>query len=160
MKKSVKKLSAHESEEHGFFLAGIVSEATDFFLCWSLNQELGLELEKVRTIEVEMGGLKAREGLFSGLPADEMLPENLSLHSVFEYEDEMMHRTYSLFCNHGTMTWMIPELKNMNYFLKVKGFVRNMDMDYLLRQIRELDIITMAVKLDPQDLPSRVYFFE
>jgi hypothetical protein len=160
MKKSIKKLSAQESEEEGFFLAGILSEAPDFFLCWTLNQELGLELEKTRTIEIEMAGLKARDGLFSVLPADQLLPENLSLHPVFEYEDETMHRMYSLFCNHGTMTWMVPELKNMNYFLKVKGFTNPSDMNALLREMRNLEIISMAVKLEPRELPSRVYFFE
>jgi len=160
MKKSVKKLSIQESEESDFFLAGIVSGANDYFLCWTLNQEFGLELEKTRTIEIEMGGIKAREGLFSDLPADELLPENLSLHPVFEYQDEMMHRLYSLFCNHGTMTWMSPELKNMNYFLKVKGFIHPADMEAFLREMRKLDIISMAVKLDPKSLPSRVYFFE
>jgi hypothetical protein len=107
-----------------------------------------------------MGGFRAREGLFSGLPADRLIPENLSLHSVFEYEDEMMRRVYSLFCNHGTMTWMIPELKNMDYFLKITGSVNPNDMEILLREIRSLDSVSMAVKIDAKELPSRVYFFE
>jgi hypothetical protein len=55
---------------------------------------------------------------------------------------------------------MVPELKNMNYFLKVKGFTNPSDMNALLREMRNLEIISMAVKLEPRELPSRVYFFE
>jgi hypothetical protein len=160
MKKSVKRLSSKESEEAGFFLAGIVSDARDYHICWVLNHFFDLELENTRTLEIEMSGLKSRDGLFSILPADKLIPENLSLHTVFEYTDETMHRAYSLFCNQGTMTWMVPELKNMNYFLKIQGYTTESEMDRMLSEIRSLEIISMAIKLEPKNIPSRAYFFE
>jgi hypothetical protein len=55
---------------------------------------------------------------------------------------------------------MIPELKNMDYFLKITGSVNPNDMEILLREIRSLDSVSMAVKIDAKELPSRVYFFE
>ena len=82
------------SEEPDFAVLGIGSHVKGYKLCWHLNKKLQIELEKE---EEKKEGLK------------------------YTYFDRLLKTEYNLFFNQIKKGYLLPEKKNINYFLQIRN---------------------------------------
>jgi hypothetical protein len=146
--------------DYEFVLIGISSHEKDYRFCWSLNNKLKLELSKKESLEIK--------GKRQKTP---------SYFSFFTFEDQDQYKEYSVLANFseskslvltentlfGTAEksrqseneFLIPEHKQMNYFFIVHGEMTDFEVDQLIKDIKDIDIVKTAIRIDPKTLKSK-----
>jgi hypothetical protein len=122
--------------EYDFFLIGINCHQKDYRLCWSINQALGINLERTEDYV-----LKSKTGNLVGFPH-------------FKYDDEANKNEFHLFKNKSGEGVLIPEQRVADYLLKVEHDEVT-PIDELIKKIRELDIVLTAYQLNLESLTSK-----
>lgn len=130
------KYTLEVETDFDFDLIGISCHQTDYRLCWGINNQQDLKMEKA----AEPFMIAEKKG------------KNVSKHSLYEWEDEENFRAYYLIKNKAMSKFLIPEHKQLDYFLIIKGVELNIDV--LLTQLKEIKGILTAVILDPNELKS------
>ena len=125
------------SDEYDFKLIGIVCQYKEYRLCHFLNQRLSIRLHRAEDYEI-------------------MKPQNrqkLSF-SLYTFDpDEQVH--YFLFANKTSGGILIPEHKNMDYFLVIKDYQNRLDDDWLLNAIKEIPLVLGAYLVQADLLRSK-----
>ena len=143
-----------------FVLIGISSHEKDYRFCWALNKKLGLELVKNESLEIK-GKKQTTPSYFS----------------FFTFDDEDQYTEYSVVANFSESKalavkedntlfaaepsreseneYLVPEQKQMNYFLIIRGEWDDEEVEELLKQVREIDIVLTAVRIDAKSLKSK-----
>lgn len=148
--------------DYDFVLIGISSHEKDYRFCWALNNKLKLELVKKDSLEIK-GKKQTTPSYFS----------------FFAFDDEDQFKEYSVLANlsesksmvlvennlfetgerkQGSQTeneYLIPEHKQMNYLFVIRGEMEDEEVEALIKQIKEIDIILTAVRIDPKGLKSK-----
>ena len=135
-KKKIHKLVFEPEKD--FRLIGIASHENDYRLSWAINQSLGLDLVKVIDLVVNH-------------PKHKILID----YSMYNFSDENYYIDYSLVSNKSEKGFLIPEMKNIDFVLKVSG---NSETDFLnnfLLRLKKVDIIITAFFID--DLAERFH---
>lgn len=96
----VKKLNISGDLREGFYLLSIVSNLADYRISFFINSQLGIRLKKYADFIFE--------------------PEKTS-HSWFYFFDTHLHAYFYLFANKSGGNYLIPELKQFDYLLLIKG---------------------------------------
>lgn len=119
-----------------FYLAGISSGLRDIKFCSMLNRELGLNLRRIDDWLVEHED-----------------PASSHSHRSYLYVSKLKEE-YRLISNKGEKYQLIPELKNIDYFLMVKHLSQASDYYYFLDQLRSLNEVYGVFNLEPSKLKS------
>ena len=127
MKKKVHKL-IYEPNEH-FVLIGIVSHENDYKLSWALNEYLKLKFAKTESLII----------------SQPKLDEN-PVFSVFTYHDHEYQ--YFLIANKSENGFLIPELKNVDFILKISGEVKTDFISDLVTKIKKMEFVSTAFKIE------------
>lgn len=118
--------------ELDFDLIGVSCHQQDYKLCWHLNQLLNIALSKEEDVYLNIQNKRSQ-------------------HSYFTFDDKENFMFIELFKNKGLPQHLIPDYQNVDYFIKFNNNSQY-NLDDLVKQIRSLDCILTAVKLDPEDL--------
>lgn len=135
MKKVVLRID--EDEQYGFVLIGIVCQHRDYRLCREVNLALGISLERDQDFEV-----------FTKKRMDAMTFTRFAF--INEEEDE-----FYLLANKGEGGMLIPEQKQIDYFLLVRPGRNEIDSGDLLPALKKVPMVLGAYALEPKDLKSR-----
>ena len=130
-----KKLNLLPDED--FLLLGIVSQEKDYRLCFGINKKLETALKKEKDLEIMGGKLK-----------------DPSAFSVYQYDDPE-GRCWNLIGNKGTGGWLVPEQKQMDYFLMLKGNFSKDDLGEIMLQVRQVTSVQGAYEVDVKKLKSK-----
>lgn len=124
-------------DDFNFDLIGLCSHQSDYRVCWSINEHLGLHLSK----SLEPFMVSGKKG------------EVISSHSFFEWYDENDAVEYFLIKNKYNTQFLIPEKSQIDYFLVIReaGIV---EVDDFLTKIKEISGILTAFIFDPGELKS------
>ena len=139
---SKKILKLQFQNEFEFLLAGLISGYKDYRLCFELNTAMKLSFKRNKDVV---------------LPAGK--PGSSTTHSYF-YSDGRNGERYHVISNRdkeGT-GFYIPEMKNIDFFLLVSEASAKFDMDKLIKQTREIEIISGVYEIDPYELKSAEAF--
>lgn len=164
MKKVSHRLQSDESLEKEVFIFGLVSSAKDFRLSWMLNHHLGFNLEKKGQINIPTGEVaesrQKQQTMFSEEEEEPILPRDYSVNPVYSYAFELFYSRVYLLVNQGSLKWLVPDLKTMDYFLLFKGPMPSIELKNIFKQLKEIPVISMAVILELNQIPaaSREYF--
>ncbi|MBU8891354.1 MAG: IPExxxVDY family protein [Bacteroidales bacterium] len=134
-KKKIHKLSFEL--ESDFRLIGIASHENDYRLSWAVNNSLGIELIKT-------------EDLIITHPKHKIQID----YSMYNFNDDNNFISYHLISNKSEKGFLLPEMKNLDFVLKVSG---EPDIDFLkdlLRELKKVNIIITAFFID--DLPDKI----
>jgi hypothetical protein len=134
VKKRVHKLVSEPNEQ--FLLIGIVSHENDYRLSWAFNQYMKMKFIKTESLVINQPKL-----------------EENPVFSVFKYEDEESYVMYYLIANKSENGFLIPELKNVDYILKISGELKDSMLKDLLVRIKKMEFISTAFKIE--DLSSK-----
>lgn len=124
-------------EDYDFDLIGICSSHADYRLTWSLNQAVGIQLEKVDDYVVRN---KKKED---------------DLYSFYSYYSEEDHAEYFLIRNvSNNFTYLIPEKDQVDYFLIIKDPSGD-GPSRILDRIKQSDSVLTAFIFEADELKSR-----
>jgi hypothetical protein len=122
--------------EYDFLLMGIYCAYRDYRLCFELNLALELSFEKQDDFEIQLEK-KGSTGQFAVFLA--------------ENSDEEQFFVVSNKCNNGLL---IPELKQVDYFLLVRNNTRYTTTEHLIEKIKSINIVSSVLEYFPEDLKS------
>jgi hypothetical protein len=135
MKKVVLRID--EDEQYGFILIGIVCQHRDYRLCREVNLALGISLARDNDFEV-----------FTKKRMEAMTFTRFAFRS--EEEDE-----FFLLANKGEGGLLVPEQKQIDYFLLVRPGRNEINSADLLPPLKQINMVLGAYPFEPKELRSR-----
>lgn len=150
--------------DYDFVLIGISSHEKDYRFCWALNNRLKLELSKKDSLEIK-GKKQKTPSYFSFFNFDDVdqymeysvianFSENKSLvlseNTLFFGEPAASKKN-----DHSENEFLIAEHKQMNYLFVIRGEMEDVKVEELIRQIKEIDIVLTAIRIDANSLKSK-----
>ncbi|ADY53299.1 hypothetical protein Pedsa_2758 [Pseudopedobacter saltans DSM 12145] len=120
-----------------FILLSITSQLRDYRLCHYINKALDFNFEKVDDHEITFVG------------------QSPKFYSKYLYYIEEVTPFYYLISNKGSDGYLIPELKGSDYFVIIKDFIDDEDLQYFIQTARNIPDIQAIVELDPTKLKSK-----
>lgn len=124
--------------DYDFTLIGISCHEKDYRLAWALNNKLQTELQKSNDLKIEFKKNNVSNSF-----------------TFYEYIDEDLYREYYLIGNRGSGALLIPEQKQVDYFLMVKGNFNASDKTNLLKQLKDINIVLAAYDVNINSLDSK-----
>jgi hypothetical protein len=129
-------LNIEEEFELDFELIGISCHEKDFRLCYDLNNQLEIDLIRIKDLEI-------------------VLKNSKGSYSLYEYLDDENRIDYYLISNRSEKGTLIPEQKGTDYFLQLKGVTYDEMVEELIDKISSLPIVLTAYKINVNTLKSK-----
>lgn len=134
-KKKIHKLAV--DFESDFTLIGIASHENDYRLGWAINKFLEIDLKKGQDLILNHPKHK------------------IDIHySMYHYKDEDNDIDYHLISNKSEKGFLIPEMKNIDFILRISGFPDTSFINELLIRLKKIDLVITAFLID--DLIDRI----
>ena len=124
-------------EDYDFLMLGLVSTAKDYRVCFQINKLLELDLSKQKDIELKT----SKTG-------------NTDHFSFYEFINED-HEEFYLICNKGKTTSLIPEYKQLDYFLIVKNQLADLEESDMVKKLKSISLILGVYSINVSMLKSR-----
>jgi len=131
------KLTLEFEYDFDFLLIGISCHAPDYRLSWSLNKHFDINLERLKDIDLQLD--KKTQGFFS----------------FYSCDDEESHTTINVISNRCSSGYLVPEMKQMDYFVQYWGPFSGEEFNNFNQQIRGLSVVLTSLVVDPLELKSR-----
>jgi hypothetical protein len=135
MAKTILKID--EEDRYDFYLFGIASQARDYLLCHAVN--LKLEISLVRQEDFDIFNQKRMEE--QGF-------------AFFRYDSEDDDQI-CLVSNRSPKGLLIPEQKQMDYFLMIRPVKMRVEESSIIDQLKQTPVILGVYKLNVMGLKSR-----
>ena len=134
----MKKIKLDYTEEYDFLLLGITAYEKDYRLIWSINNSLNLALAKTDDHEVlhKKSGEKQSYSCFSG-------------------HDENTMLDFKVIANKSENGLLMDELKNIDFFMVIKGEYDAHFSSSLKQKINKLENIQAVFVIDPEKLKNK-----
>jgi len=127
----VKKHKLDLAMDEDFCLLGLVSDETDYKLCWMINRSLDMNFEKQEDL-----------GLFHPRLQEEQI------FSLFSYHDDASMITYRIIKNRTDNGYYLDELKNIDYLIHIQGEINTSKITGFLNLVTSLEPVRMCVPSD------------
>ena len=156
---AVFKLHLDEFDEVDYELIAIHSSLEDYRMAYFLNQNLSIILSKSK----QHISVASREGEahFSKFTFDD-LKNDLQWNLIQNKNEIITSKTISgqdLFLNTTmevtTNVFLIPELKKVDYFLKIENPNNSFNVQDILKKIHTITKITTVYAVDPEKIKSK-----
>jgi hypothetical protein len=123
-----------------FELLGLVSPIREYRMAWLINQEMDLNLVKADDLELEF--------------------LNASKLEISQYFLSLPHGFIQLLKNKALnssqqLAYLIPELKNLDYFLLVQDETEQVQLSAFIDQLSKNSLIQSIVRIDISKLKSK-----
>jgi hypothetical protein len=136
----MKKAKLQIEPAFDFELLGIVSPIREYRMAWLVNQELELNLVKADDLELEFLNSEKLEiaQYFLSLPHGFIqLLKNKALNSTQQ------------------LAYLIPELKNLDYFLLVQDETEQLDLSNFMEKLSQNPLVQSILRIDISKLKSK-----
>ena len=151
----VHSLDFHDFSEEDYYLVGIHTAIEDYKLAYLLNNSLKTHFKKASySLDFQNKKNKASFSVFSY--TNEKYDFDWFLISN-NYTEESTNKNDTILFSTETKTYLIPEKKNVDYFIKIVG---EADYSYLKRSVEKLNEIPQIVTsylIDKNTLKSKDY---
>jgi len=122
--------------DYDFQLIAICASVKDYKMAWALNRALNLNMERdTSDFEVNIG-------------------KNLSKHAIFRFHCTDSHVAYELIANKGTGGLLIPEQKQVQYFLLLYDNIL-VTLSDLCGMVRQISFVHLSFELDIEQLNNK-----
>ena len=129
-----KKLKLHIKNKYDYKdkykIIGICSHLKDYRICWNLNKKLDFRFKKIKDIKFEFDK-KIKNILFS-----------------LYHQEEKDFITYYLISNHILNKILIPEQRQLDYILIIKGPINTLKIQSIIKKIRQINNVLTAYNID------------
>ena len=120
-----------------FVLVAITAPLRDYRLCFKMNKELNLDL--CREDDLELMNTLDKPFYFSR----------------YYIKDVDSETEFNLLANKGTEGFLIPEMKNADFFLLIHNYIDKEELREIIRGLNRIPEVLVAVEVDPKKLKSK-----
>lgn len=78
-----------------------------------------------------------------------------ALFSLYKYQWEASDTDFYFIGNKGSEGYLVPEMRRADYFIMIKNYIDDDDLDKLINDLNKIQEIVAAVKIDPKKIKSR-----
>lgn len=121
-----------------FVLIAVTTSLKDYRICYLINKFLNFNFSKINDLRVDIQ------------PANGPV-----LFSRYHYNWETTETDFYFIANKGTDGYLIPEMKKADYFLLIKNYIDENDLESIVSSLNKIQEIVAAVKIDPKKIKSR-----
>jgi hypothetical protein len=121
-----------------FVLIAVTTSLKDYRVCYLINKHLNFNFTKSDDLAVDIH-IGAAPVYFS----------------LYQYSWEASETDFYFIANKGTDGYLIPEMKKADYFIMIKNYIDEDDLDNLVSGLNRIAEIVAAVKIDPKKIKSR-----
>jgi len=121
-----------------FVLIAVTTSLKDYRICYLINKFLNFNFIKI-----------------PDLPVDIYPGTTPVLFSRYHYNWETTETDFYFIANKGSEGYLIPEMRKADYFLLIKNYIDENDLDNLVSSLNKIPEIVAAVKIDPKKIKSR-----
>jgi hypothetical protein len=125
-------------DDFQFFLVGISSHENDYRLSWAINTHLKMALKRSENLQIHNPRIEQDQEF-----------------SIYQFTDPEMVLHYYLIANRCDNGFLLEEMKNIDYVLKISGDADKNFPGQLVNKLKKIDIITTAFEINPSELKSR-----
>lgn len=146
------KLFIDDLEEADFQLIAIHSHLENFRIAYFVNQQVEIRLSKT-----QKGVIIQKEAFPTFVFEDE---KNQMVWTLIENKKEIktIQFTNGLFANEkalSSFSYFIPEQKKVDYFLKIEGDKKQINMLKIIRQLNKINHVSMVYVVQHDKLKSK-----
>jgi len=123
--------------DFNFTLVAVTSQLKDYRLCFNVNKYTESDFRKIEDLAIDFKGIDTK--YFSRY-----------LHALPDNECE-----FYLIANKGSEGYLIPEMKEADYFILIKEFIDEEDLNLFLARLKLIKDIQAAVEINPERLKSK-----
>ncbi len=120
-----------------FSLFGISSHVSNYRLAWGINKLLEIDLERVDDVDLSFDS--NQKGNFS----------------LYKFDDEESYTVFHLLSNRCDIGYLIPELKQIDYFVQYWGPMSDKELSSFKDALREIPSVLASIEINPMELKSR-----
>lgn len=125
--------------ELDFALVAITSSLEPHVFCFKLNRQLNISLFRIDEL-----GISFREGDVGSLHFDR-----------YFYQNSSVETTFYLLVNRGAGGFLVPEMKNVDFFLLIQNGIDEEDLKATISTINQITEVLVAIQVDPKKIKSR-----
>jgi hypothetical protein len=74
---------------------------------------------------------------------------------MFRYYWEASETDFYFLANKGSEGYLVPEMRKADYFLMIRNYIDDADLEQLITGLNRIPEIVAAVKIDPKKIKSR-----
>ncbi|GAB4254134.1 MAG: hypothetical protein Kow0079_10220 [Vicingaceae bacterium] len=131
------KIALTLDDDIDFSLIGISCHEKAYKLCWEINKALKVDLVRVKDFKIERNNEKLE-------------------FPFYEYVDDENFKSYFIIKNRSKDGYLFPDLKQFDYFFKIKGNYINLnEVSNTLKS--NCSSVLMAQSLDPEKIKNYQY---
>ncbi len=120
-----------------FTLFGVSSHVANYRIAWGMNKLFEIDLERVDDVDLSFDLNK--KGSFS----------------LHRFNDDESYTTFHLLSNRCDAGYLIPELKQIDYFIQYWGPMSDKELFSFKEELREIPSVLASIKINPMELKSR-----
>ena len=121
-----------------FVLIAITTSLRDYRTCHYINKRLNFNFTKSTDLELDL--------LNSNGPV---------YFSIYEYHWEASETDFYFIANKGSDGYLVPEMRKVDYFILIKNYITDIELEKMLADLNKIQEIVAAVKIDPKKIKSR-----
>jgi len=121
-----------------FILIAITSSLKDYRICYLINRYLNFNFTKLDDLKLDVSQLNG--------PV---------LFSLYHYNWETTETDFFFIGNKGSDGYLVPEMRKADYFILIKNYIDDHDLESLISSLNKIPEIVAAVKIDPKKIKSR-----
>lgn len=121
-----------------FVLIAVTTSLKDYRTCYLINKHLGFNFAKYPDLEVDIQ--QGAGPVFFSLYRDNW---------------EASETDFYFIANKGSDGYLVPEMRKTDFFLLIKNYIDDDELDKLIFSLNKIPEIVAAVKIDPKKLKSR-----
>ena len=125
-------------DDFHFLLIGISSHENDYRISWAINTQLKMAFKRTDNLHIHNPRISEDQEF-----------------SLYQFTDPETLLHYDLFSNRCDNGFLLEEMKNIDYFLKISGDANKNFPTQLVNKLKKIDIITTAFEINPLKLKSR-----
>ena len=156
---AVHKINIEDFEEDDYYVIAIHTSLEDYRLAYFLNRELAIGLAKCKLdIPSQVKKVKSSFSRFTFDDEQKLilwdLVQNKNVVETKEIETEidLFSSAKSTF---STATYLLPEYKKVDFFIKIENAESEIDLDKVISKISKIDSIKLVYSIAKENIKSK-----
>ncbi|MGB4774675.1 MAG: IPExxxVDY family protein [Daejeonella sp.] len=121
-----------------FVLVAITATLKDYKLCFKINKQLGTNFNRINELELVFN-----------------TDESLFYFSRYYYKNIQTETEYYILSNKGTEGFLVPEMKEADFFLLIRNYIDNEDLRTVIIALNKIPEVVVAAEVNPKKLKSK-----
>ncbi|MEO7211890.1 IPExxxVDY family protein [Mucilaginibacter sp.] len=121
-----------------FILIALTTSLKDYRICYLINKSLNFNFAREEDLRLDIGP-DGSEVLFS----------------IYQYSWETTETDFIFIGNKGSDGYLVPEMREADYFILIKNYIDENDLEHLISALNKIPEVVAAVKIEPKKIKSR-----